>query len=495
MKTPSNNKKTVRKKRAPSRLRNHSHIIKFLLVVCGSVTVFLGIGLSWFHSLDIPDIRSFADYKPMIASVLLDKNGRPVDSVYKENRIILNVKQVPSLAAQAFVAAEDSRFWQHAGLDIWSIARAFINNIRAGRRSQGGSTITQQVTRALMLTREKSYFRKVTEAILAYRLDKMLSKKEILAIYLNEIYLGEGAYGVEAAARTYFNKRVKQLSLAEIALLAGLPQAPSRYSPLVHFDRAKARQRYVLNRMVEEGSISADAARKAYSQEIQLEDARKRKSANGYFRQYVLAQLEKKWDKKQLFEKGMTVSTTLDARMQQIAFDTLKKGALAIGKRHKKKAPQGAMVVLDTASGRILAMVGGLDFKSSQYNRAVQAKRQPGSVFKPLIYATAFEKGFAPEATFNDVPLTIKSKNGQVWKPANFNGLYNGSTSLGDGLIFSNNIVTIKLLRKIGLESVIRISRKAGIQSPLKRELPLALGASPVTLTASGTWCLSCHPT
>ena len=304
------------------------------------MTVLIGSGLAWFLSLNVPDIRSFDDYRPLVTTTLLDRNGRMIDAIYEQNRIVLRYQEMNPLIPQAFVAAEDGRYWDHGGLDVWSIFRAMVRNIQSGRRSQGGSTITQQVTRGLMLTREKSYSRKVKEAILSYRLDKMLSKEDILAIYLNEIYLGEGAYGVEAAARTYFGKKSGQLQLAEIALLAGLPQSPTRYSPLAHFDEAQARQRYVLNRMAEEGYISPEEARQAYRQTLHFQDHKQQQNLYGYFTQYVRQLLEKKFGTRQLLYEGLTVTTTLDSTLQEQAVRAVAEGARQIGER--LKTPQAA---------------------------------------------------------------------------------------------------------------------------------------------------------
>lgn len=471
-------KKPVRRK-----TRNHNDIITFLLVIAGVVTLSIGSGLAWFLSLDIPEIRSVNDYQPLVTTTLLDRRGNIIDSVFEQNRIVLRYDELQPLIPQAFVAAEDGRYWDHGGLDTWSIARAFINNIKTGRRSQGGSTITQQVTRALMLSPEKSYFRKLKEAILAYRLNKMLSKEDILSIYLSEIYLGEGAYGVEAAARTYFGKPSSRLNLAEIALLAGLPQSPSRYSPVKHFDRAQARQRYVLNRMVEEEIISAAAARQAYQRQLTLHDNRKQKQQNGYFTQYVRSQLEKRFGAEQLLHAGLVVTTTLDPSIQAKAVQAVGRGTKKIQQQSgKKKRPQGALVALDSKSGHILALVGGTNFYASPFNRAVQAKRQPGSVFKPLVYATAFDKGMAPDFSIDDTPLSIKNPDGSVWQPKNYSNRYFGPTTLADGLIYSRNIVTIKLLQKTGTRPVMHLAREAGINSTLRPELTLALGASPVSL-------------
>ena len=476
-------KKPPRKKTVRRTTRNHNDIITFLLLIAGFATLCIGGGLAWFLSLDIPDIRSIHDYQPLVTTTLLDRRGNVIDAIYEQNRIVVRYGEMHPLLPLAFVAAEDGRYWEHGGLDIWSIGRAFINNIRTGRRSQGGSTITQQVTKALMLSPEKSYFRKLKEAILAYRLDKMLSKKEILSIYLNEIYLGEGAYGVEAAARTYFGKTSSSLNLSEISLLAGLPQSPSRYSPAKHFERAQARQRYVLNRMAEEGIITPESARKAYKVPIHLLDNSRQKQQNGYFSQYVRSQLEKQFGARQLLHAGLLVSTTLDPRIQNEAIRAINRGTKELQRlTGENKRPQGAMVALETKTGHILALVGGNDYTTSPFNRAVQAKRQPGSVFKPFIYAAAFDKGITADSTIDDIPLTMKNPDGTLWRPQNFSRKHYGPTTLADGLIFSRNIVTIKLLQETGIQSVIRLAQSAGITSPLRPELTLALGASPVSL-------------
>jgi penicillin-binding protein 1A len=476
-KRPAPKRRPVRKKPY-----SHNHIIIFLLSVCGLCTLLIGTGLAWFLSLDIPDIRSFNDYQPQVATTLLDRRDRVIDLIGEEHRIVIGYEQMGKYTAKAFVAAEDSRYWQHPGLDAWSILRAFINNLRSGRKAQGGSTITQQVTRSLMLSREKTYFRKITEAVLSYRLDRMLTKEEILAIYLNEIYLGEGVYGVEAAALSYFGKRIKQCSLAEAALLAGLPQAPSRYSPRKNFQAAKARQRYVLNRMAEDAVITSEAARRAYKESLHLQNIEHRLPQNGWFADYVRRQLEQEYGEKPLYRKGLVVKTTLDSRMQVAALSAVQKGVALVAARKKiKDKPQAALVALGTG-GEVRAMVGGSDYALSPFNRVVAARRQPGSVFKPLIYAVALEQGMTASTQLDDSPFSITNRNKTVWKPQNFTGRFHGPTSLHDSLVYSRNIPTIRLLQKVGLQPVLEFAGKVGVNSELRPELTLALGASPVTL-------------
>ena len=474
--------------RTPRRVLDQRPLITLLLIVTGVVTVCIGTVLAWF--LGLPDIRTVADYRPQVATLVLDRRGRPIDAIAHQFRLVIPYSEMPALLPRAFVAAEDSRFWEHTGLDGWSIARAAVNNLLAGRRSQGGSTITQQITRGLLLTPEKSYLRKLAEAILAHRIERMLSKEEILYLYLNEIYLGEGAYGVEAAARTYFNKHARDLDLGEIALLAGLPQSPSNYSPLRNPDAARARQRYVLNRMAEDNIVTAEAARAAWDQGLRT-PANWRRAVHGYFSLYVRTQLLTRFTEEDLFRKGLKVATTVDSVLQLAAARAVQEGVARVHERHPKEPPpQGALVALDTASGRILAMIGGADYQSAPFNRAVQANRQPGSAFKPLVYAAALEQGVPPGTVLSDTPLALPSGTRKLWRPTNFRGEYRGSLSLAEALVRSSNVAAVRLLRQTGLPPVVRLSGRLGITAPLQRDLTLALGASPVSvleLTAAYT--------
>ncbi len=455
-------------------------LIHLLLATAGLVTLLIGVVLAWFMAL--PDIRSVEDYRPQVATLIFDRNGRPIDAIAKEFRIVIPYAEMPPLLPRAFVAAEDSRYWEHTGLDGLSIFRAAFNNLRSGRKSQGGSTITQQVTRALLLTREKSYQRKLAEAVLSYRLEKQLSKEDILFIYLNEIYLGEGAYGVEAAARTYFGKKASQLTLGEIALLAGLPQSPSNYSPIKQPEAARVRQRYVLNRMAEDSVITADDARTAFEKGLQLAGDW-RKSLNGYFAHYIRTQLLTRYTETDLYQKGLAVATTIDSDLQQAAAQAVAGGVAKVVERHPMQAaPQGALVALDSDSGRIRAMIGGVDFNENQFNRVLQANRQPGSAFKPLLYAAALEKGIAPGTVLADTPISLPSNGDTRWQPRNFKNEYHGSLTLTEALVRSSNVGAVRLLQQTGLDKVIELAKKMGIATPLQPDLTLALGASPVSI-------------
>lgn len=463
----------------------HVQLTLFLLTITLFLTLGLGGAFYIFISLDIPAIGALKRYQPATTSIIYDTDKQPITYVSRENRTLVPLASMPELLPQAFVAAEDSRFYQHSGVDAWSITRALINNIRSGERGQGGSTITQQVARALLLTPEKTYTRKLKEAILAYRIDTALSKEEILHIYLNQIYLGSSAYGVEAAAQIYFDKRVQDLNLAEIALLAGLPQAPSRYSPFRNFKLAKNRQLYVLNRMAEEGYITPTAAQKAYEKTLLWNPANEGPIENNYFIEHVKAYVQSKYGSEALLTGGLRIYTTLDQRMQNAANMAIKRGTAKWAIRQSKHAdtlPQAALISMEVKTGYVRAMVGGTDFGKSQFNRATQARRQPGSAFKPFIFAAALEKGMTPATMIVDEPIQFRGATSiQYWEPKNYNNKYEGPTSFRNALVHSRNIPTIKILQQVGTAGTIDLVRRLGITSPLVKDLSLALGTSGVS--------------
>ncbi len=497
--TPKRNKSTkipADKRKSPARKGKSSVPVKrskpwshvqctlFLLGISLLLTIFIGLTLYLFILLDIPNLKSVKDYQPKMASLVLDRDHKVIKRIYEENRRVVSLDMMPELLPKAFVAAEDSRFYQHPGVDIWSIFRALFHNIRAGAKSHGGSTITQQVTRSLLLSRKKVYSRKVKEAILAYRIDTVMSKDDILYIYLNQIYLGERAFGVEAAARTYFDRKVRNLTLGQMALLAGLPQAPSRYTPFKNMELARNRQAYVLNRMAEEGYITVDEARKAYEEPISLNRKQDDASGGEYYVQYVTNYVNGKYGQELLTVGGLTIYASMDQTLQQKAEASIQRGLAAFsGKNEKGENPQAAMLVMESGSGKVRALVGGADFAASQFDRAIQARRQPGSAFKPVVYAAALEKGFTPESILVDEPLNLAGTGrGKTWQPRNFENIYYGPTSLSTGLIHSRNIVAIKLLQKVGIDRVVKMARNLGIRSKIEPDLTLALGSSEVSL-------------
>ena len=463
---------------------SHVHCIVLLLGISLLLSAFIGSTLYLFVLLDIPKIKTIKDYRPKMATLVKDSRHEVIKTIYEENRRLVSMDKMPALLPMAFVAAEDARFYEHPGVDIWSIFRALFHNIRAGSKAQGGSTITQQVTRSLLLSRKKVYSRKIKEAILAYRIDSLMNKDDILYIYLNQIYLGEGAYGVEAASRTYFNKGVSDLTLAEMALLAGLPQAPSRYSPFKNFDRAKDRQAYVLNRMVEEEYVSAATARRAFDQPLALQQKKQTADGAEYYLQQVSNYVRNKYGQELLTSGGLTIYTCLDPILQKNAITAINKGVKAYkNKKGDRTKPQAALVAMEPDTGRVRALVGGTDFSVSQFNRATQARRQPGSAFKPIVYGAALESGFLPGSVIEDRPLVLKgAKRGKTWRPQNFDNRFHGPTTLRQGLIQSRNIVAVKLLQEVGIDQVIKLARKLGISSEITADLTLALGSSGVSL-------------
>jgi penicillin-binding protein 1A len=558
----------------------------------------LSLGVAYMLvSAALPKVDTLADYRPPIVTTIYGDNGKTISEFAQERRILVPIGKIPRQLVQAFVSAEDSKFFQHQGIDLLSITRAALKNILAGGIRQGGSTITQQVAKSLLLTPEKKFSRKFKEAILAWRMEKKLSKEDILFLYLNQIYLGHGAYGVQAAAENYFGKDVGKLSLAECAMLAGLPQAPSRYSPFRNYDKAKIRQDYVLNRMVEDGYITGEQAEEAAANIVAIKPRNDRQIAGAaYFTEQVRRYLEEQYGSEVINTGGLKVYTTMNVAMQQAAqlsvqanliqhderrgyrgplrtLDIkqeavflaeqaaiytqppmqhalvegllvgtkgnnalvrigrftgtlpLDKGGLAKNLRvvprgqpvkrvnerattlpigsvlqvkvedsspqelklslYQEPAAQGAFIVLNPHSGEVKALVGGYDFAQSQFNRAIQARRLPGSAFKPLIYAAALDKGYTPATIMLDTPIIYRAQGEDgtetEWKPKNYAENFTGVTTLREALANSYNVVTVKMLQDIGVGYAINYAKKLGIESPLSRDLTLALGSSAVS--------------
>jgi penicillin-binding protein 1A len=568
--------------------------LALLLIVAG-----LGaVGVLWYiWSANLPYIGSLKEYDPPTITEVYSDSGEVIGRFWDEKRVVVTLDHLPKHLIQAFIAAEDSRFYEHEGVDVLSILRAAIKNVMAGRIEQGGSTITQQVAKALLLKNpERTYKRKIREATLSLQIEKEFPKERILFLYLNEIYLGHGAYGVEAAARTYFDKSASDLTLAESAILAGLTQAPSRYSLFSNFDKAKERQKYVLARMREEGYISLKEEQEALAAEITLATHPENpfeKAAD--FTEYVRRYLENKYGRDVLYREGLKVYTTVNLEMQKAAEEALRKGLTELDKREGFRGPlrhlapeeresyrrervqaledqsfhvgdiveglvervddenkevrisvgdkdgllplsemkwarkpnpevpyyatsvkkpsevlkegdvvlvrildtgrpwrfsleqepvvQGALFCLDPYTGKVRAMVGGRNFSSSQFNRAIQARRQPGSAFKPIIYAAALDWGMTPATVILDAPyVSSLNPDEDVWKPRNFKEKFYGPTLLRTALIQSRNVITVKILKQIGVPYVINYAKRMGVESELSPDLSLALGSSGVSL-------------
>ena len=571
---------------------------RLIVLIILSISITIG-GIYFYLSQDLPKISSLSDYRPPLITTVYSDDNRKIAEFYNERRIILPISEMPKMLIDAFIAAEDARFFKHKGIDFSSIIRAYFKNIEAGTIVQGGSTITQQVTKSLLLTPERNYTRKVKEAILAYRIDKKFTKEEILFLYLNQIYLGHGAYGVEAAAENYFGKSAKDLNLAECAILAGLPQAPSRYSPFKSPEKAKQRQIYVLNRMIAEGYITNIQATEAITTELDIKPRR-----NWYiekvpfYTEHIRRYIENKYGPEALYNDGLKIYTAVNIEMQKAARKEVEKGLKALDKRQGYRGPlkclateeieafskqlkeeseknpveegkivngvvievndtnntaivrignaqgiininsmrwarkpdpevpyyesrikhpgevldigdvilvklknkitdsdlweleleqepnaQAALLSIEAETGHVKVMLGGRDFRKSQFNRAIQSRRQPGSAFKPIIYAAAIDKGYTPASVIIDSSIVFEdSEHNFTWKPKNYEEKFHGPTLLRDALAKSRNVVTIKILKDIGIDYAIDYAKKLGITSNLSRDLSIALGSSGVSL-------------
>jgi penicillin-binding protein 1A len=430
---------------------------------------------------DFPSIESAAAYRPSVSSKIYDRNNRIVGEIYIEKRTVVPYKAIPKHVVNAFLAAEDANFFKHKGVDYPAILRAVMKDVMSGGFAQGASTITQQTVKSLFLTPEKSIRRKLKEVILAFRIEEKLTKEEILFLYLNQIYLGDGTYGVEAASRAYFGKGVGALTVAEGAMLAGLTQAPTRYSPRNHFDLAKGRQRYVLRRMAEVGFLAPAEADRAYQARITMAPPSSFRSKAAYFLEYVRAYIQEKYGMEALYKSEMQIYSTIDGRLQEAAYDSLVEGVRKTEERNKYKGLQGAILAVDPHTGGILAMVGGVDFAESQFNRAIQARRQPGSAFKPIIYTAALEKGKTLVSSLDDSPIEFERNENELWKPRNYDGTFLGPIPMLEALAKSRNLATVRLLNDIGVDTAIQAARALGIESPIERNLSIALGSSGVS--------------
>ncbi len=464
------------------------------LIAIGVLTLLVvsavGVAALWAFTIlprSLPSVTALETLQPIQGTKIYDDNDEPLTELHVERRIFVPLAQIPQTLRDAVVATEDRRFYSHWGIDPIGIARAIVQNYRRGRIVEGGSTITQQLTKVLFLTPDKSLERKLKEAVLALELERRYPKDRILEMYLNQVYFGHGAYGVEAAARTYFGKSVSELNVREAALLAGLPRAPSSYSPFDHGEAAKRRRDLVLRRLVEYGSLKDNQAKRLARSDLGLIPPERRRTTGQYFLDHVQQTLEAKYGADLVFKGGLNVYTTLNPTMQLAAEQALREGLKALEGRSRKaqpgEHPEGAVVTIEPQTGYVKAMVGGYDFFRSEFNRAVQAKRQPGSAFKPFIYIAALEAGFTPATRIDDSPVSYAvGPNGQPWKPENYDRKFRGSTTLQQAVEESVNVVTVKLQERVGVDRTVQVARRLGITSPLDVNLSLALGTSDLSL-------------
>lgn len=448
----------------------------------------LGIAFYYYFSKDLPSVENLKNYTPSIITKFYSEDGEVIGEFFIERREVIALERMPNHLIQAFVAGEDARFFQHKGLDYLAIMRALFKNIFSGEIVQGGSTITQQVVKSLLLSPEKSLTRKIREAILSFKIEKYLTKEDILYLYLNQIYLGHVAYGVAVAAEIYFGKPVEELNLAESAMLAGLPQAPSKYSPHHHPELAKKRQAYILNRMVEEGFISYADSLRALQTKLKFKEKTPPSFEKApHFVEYVRKYVEEKYGKDALYRGGLKVYTTLDLYAQSIAQEAIESGLREIEKRQKYPAGEiafnleGALICWDLETGYTKAMVGGRNYKKSQFNRATQALRQTGSAFKPIVFASALDKGYTPASIVVDSPIVFEF-GGRKWRPKNYDEKFYGPTTLRNALTHSMNVITVKIARDIGVDYIKDYAKNLGITSPLHDNLAMALGSSSLSL-------------
>jgi len=581
-------------------------LLRFLgfLFAAGTIFFVVGIaataGLLWHFSKDLPDYSQLQDYEPPVMTRVHAADGSLLAEYARERRLYLPIQAVPKLVINAFIAAEDKNFYQHPGVDIYGIGRAgmlYVQNYGSGRRPQGASTITQQVAKNFLLTNEVSFQRKIKEALLALRIERTYSKQKILELYLNEIYLGFGAYGVAAASLLYFDKSVHELTIAEAAYLAALPKGPNNYNPFRRHDDAVARRNYVLDRMAEDGYITTAQADKSKKDPltVTVRPTGAHIFAAEYFAEEVRRYLYEKYGEKKLYDGGLSVRTTLNPKVQVMArkaminglvnFDegqgyrgpianiqtggdwgvklaevkslydvdpwrmavvlqvddqsariglqpprdpagaVVKDREVAIvtldgvkwakpasgaskpiqkvtqvlsvgdviyvsptdqqGQYRLRQIPEisGAMVVMDPHTGRVLAMVGGFSFDQSQFNRATQALRQPGSSFKPIVYAAALDNGYTPSTIVMDAPIEIDmGAGGGVWKPENYGGKFFGPSTLRFGLEQSRNVMTVRLAQDLGMPLIAEYAKRFGVYDELPPYLSYALGAGETTV-------------
>ena len=482
-----------------------SRIVQFtvaalIVLACGAVGV--GIGLATWLKKDLPSPANLQTIAPPVKTLVYDTNGKLVHEFFKENRSIVPLKEIPKPLIQAILAIEDRRFYTHWGIDPIRLVRALIADIVARRPEQGGSTITQQLARNLFLTHEKTFTRKLKEMALAVRIEQTYTKDEILEMYFNQIYFGEGAYGVDAAAKVYFGKRVQEMALPECALLAGLPRNPRDYSPRRDPDRSLRRRNLVLSQMLAARFITRAQYEAASESPLGVTKTRYNAQEAPYFMEMVRQYLDERYGSNQLYEGGLRIYTTLDIDLQHVAEEALERRLMALEQRNQYKKTratlakaaaaardksqteylQGAIVSLDPTNGHVLALVGGRDFNDSNFNRAVQAARQPGSAFKPFIYTAAIDNGFSPTDIILDTPITFKAGNGEDWSPQNYDNKFRGPITLRTALANSVNVPATKLLQKLGTSVVISYAKRMGIRSRLSPDLSLALGTSEVNL-------------
>lgn len=407
-------------------------------------------------------------------------DGTPIMSFGKFHHESVKLKDISPYFIESLIATEDRRFYEHKGVDPIAVLRAIVSDITHKKLREGGSTITQQLARNVFLSNERSFSRKIREAALAMQLEEKLTKQQILELYVNNTYFGEGAYGIKAASEIYFGKKPSRLTIPEAAMLAGMPQAPSGYNPFQNMKGATERRDEVMQNLVEVGKISQEQFERFKKQPIQLNQAGRGLSDSDkapFFNRYVMAQVMRYFnlDEQSFWQSGLKVFTTLDIRAQNLAQDTVQKQSNAYGRTRKNQ--QAALVSINPQTGAILAYVGGKNYQQSQFDRVTDAVRSPGSLFKVFTYTTAIDRGYEPNRVYLDEPVKIGE-----WQPKNYDKSYHGYMTIARALVTSNNVVAVKVINELGADAVVRMAQQMGIHSSLEPYLGLTLGGSGVKL-------------
>ncbi len=445
-------------------------------VVAGGL---VGLAISFRN---LPDVRVLRTYAPSETSYVYDMKGKLLSSLHGEaNREVMPLDKISPHLKRAALAIEDSYFYSHHGVSPGGVARAFLANSRQGGTVEGGSTITMQLVKNLFLSPKRAFSRKVAESVLALRIEQVFTKDQILELYLNQVYWGHNTYGAETAAQSYFGTSAANLTLAEAAMMAGLIQAPESLSPFVDLKAAKSRQHDVLDRMEKLGWITVQEKAVALQEKLKLGRVTSfRGSRMPYITEAAVQELQKRFGRDAVLKGGMRIQTTVDARLQKIAEETVQRGHANLWDSGLN-ADQMALVAVDPRTHYVKAMVGGVDYKKSQYNRAIQSLRQPGSSFKPFVYYTAFASGrYAPDSTISDSPVSYPDGY-EYYSPKNYDGTFMGSISIRTALEMSRNIPAIRLGQEVGLNKVIDVCRSIGIHSPIEPVISLPLGAVDLT--------------
>ena len=432
----------------------------------------------------LPRVEALEYYRPDVVTQILDCSGQTVGEFYTERRIALSRNEIPAAVIHAILAAEDADFYTHTGFDFPGIIRAGIKNVLQFRKGQGASTLTQQLARMLFLSNEKTYTRKIKEALLTIQIERRYSKDEILTLYLNQSYFGHGAYGIESAARTFFNKSVAQINTAEAATLVCLLKNPASFSPFNHPERTLQSRNNVMRRMQEVGFLSDAELEELSVTPLGVVTTRDRSRIGPFYVEEVRQYAVDAQGNDLVLTGGLTIKSCMDMKQQIAAESAVEAGYRRFTAGHPEGTEiQIALIAVRPGSGAVTCMVGGVDFDASKFNRSMQARRQPGSAIKPFIYLTGLLQGIVPNRMIDDSPFEyIDPQSGQIWKPQNYDRSFHGPMTLRKALETSNNIVAVKLLQEVGLDASLQVVDRAGIQSQLPRFLSVGLGSGEVTL-------------